>query len=107
MRIVFSWLVLLVMALAWCAGPSWAHKVNLFAYVEGGTVYTESYFADGKQVMGGKIEVLDAGGNHLLSGTTDAQGLFSFPLAKKEDLTIVLDAAMGHKNSLILKQEEM
>jgi nickel transport protein len=87
--------------------PAWAHKVNLFAYVEGGTVYTESYFADGKKVEGCTIEVLNSGGTRIVEGKTDAQGHFSFPLGKKETLTIVINAGMGHKNSFVLKREEM
>ena len=100
--------VFLLMAIAsLTASPSWAHKVNLFAYVEGGKVYTESYFPDGKKVEGGMIEVLDSSGHKLLEGKTDSQGLFSFPLPKKEDLTLVLDATMGHKNSFVLQQAAM
>lgn len=90
------------------AVPALAHKVNIFAYVENGTVFTESYFPDGKKVEGGNIEVVDTSGKKLLEGKTDKEGLFSFPLpAKKEDLTIVIDASMGHKNSFILKKSEM
>jgi len=90
------------------AVPAMAHKVNIFAYVEKGTVFTESYFPDGKKVEGGSVEVLDGSGKKLLEGKTDKEGLFSFPLpAKKQDLTIVLNASMGHKNSFILKKSGM
>jgi nickel transport protein len=43
-----------------------AHKVNIFAYVEGGKIYTESYFNDGKKCIDSRIEVLDNQGNKLL-----------------------------------------
>ena len=90
------------------AVPAMAHKVNIFAYVEKGVVFTESYFPDGKKVEEGIVEVLDGSGKKLLEGKTDKEGLFSFPLpAKKEDLTIVLNASMGHKNSFVLKKSEM
>jgi nickel transport protein len=90
------------------AVPAMAHKVNIFAYVEKGMVFTESYFPDGKKVEEGSVEVLDGSGKKLLEGKTDREGLFSFPLpAKKEDLTIVLNASMGHKNSFVLKKSEM
>jgi len=90
------------------AVPAMAHKVNIFAYVEKGMVFTESYFPDGKKVEGGSVEVLDGSGKKLLEGKTDKEGLFSFPLpAKKQDLTIVLNASMGHKNSFVLKKSEM
>ncbi len=99
-----AWLVMLLVA----ATPAMAHKVNIFAYVEAGTVHTESYFPDGKMVEEGTIEVLDGGGRKLLEGKTDREGRFSFPLpANKEDLTIVINASMGHKNSYLLKKTEM
>lgn len=106
-RTVCGWLFAMIVLLSSGAGSAWAHKVNLFAYVEGERVFTESYFPDGKKVEGGTIEVRDASGTKLLEGKTDSQGLFSFPLPKKEDLTITLDASMGHKNSYILKKSEM
>ncbi len=90
------------------AGQAMAHKVNVFAYVEDNTVYTESYFPDGRKVESGTIEVLNSAGDKLATGTTDSDGNFSFPLpAKKEDLTIVIIASMGHKNSYLLKKSEM
>ncbi len=107
MQTVCKWLLAMVALIGLGAGPAWAHKVNLFAYVEGGTVFTESYFPDGRKVEGGTVEVRDASGAKLLEGKTDSQGLFSFPLPKKQDLSITLDATMGHKNSFVLKKSEM
>ncbi len=90
------------------AVPAMAHKVIIFAYVDNGAVHTESYFPDGKMVEEGTIEVLDNAGKKLLEGKCDKAGLFSFALpAKKEDLTIVINTSMGHKNSFVLKKTEM
>ncbi len=88
--------------------PALAHKVNIFAYVESNVVYTESYFPDGKTVADGSIEVITPSGEILAQGKTDQEGNFSFPLpAQQEDLTIVLNASMGHKSTFLLKKEEM
>ena len=84
-----------------------AHKVNIFAYVDNGVVYTESYFPDGRAVENGAIEVHDSQGHKLLEGVSDNEGLFSFKVPKKDDLTIVINASMGHKNNFILKKEEI
>ena len=89
------------------AGNALAHKVNLFAYVEGGKIYTESYFPDGKPVTGGKISVYDSQGNLLLEGITDKEGMFNFTVPKVDDLTIEIDASMGHKNHYKLKKTEV
>jgi nickel transport protein len=84
-----------------------AHKVSLFAYVEGGKVYTESYFSDGAPVEGGKVLVYDSQDKLLLKGKTDKAGLFNFDIPKVDDLTIVIEATMGHKNSFKLKKAEV
>jgi len=93
--------------LMFSGGTAIAHKVNLFAYAEGGKIYTESYFPDGKKVESGKIFVYDGQGKLLLEGVTDKEGLFSFAIPKVDDLTIVIDATMGHKNSFKLKKSEV
>ena len=89
------------------AGTALAHKVNLFAYVDGGKIYTESYFADGRPVKNGKVLVYDSREKLLLEGATDQEGLYSFEIPKIDDLNIVIDAAMGHRNSFKLKKVEV
>ncbi len=89
------------------SGTAIAHKVNLFAYVEGGKVYTESYFPDGSPVENGKVLVYDSQNNLLLEGLTDKEGFFNFDIPKLDDLTIVIEATMGHKNSFKLKKSEV
>jgi nickel transport protein len=100
-------LILPVVLVALLAGTALAHKVTLFAYVEGGMIYTESFFPDGRPVDGGKVLVYDSQQKLLLEGLTDKVGLFSFAIPKVDDLTIVLDATMGHKNSFKLKKAEV
>ncbi len=78
-------------------GPVHAHRINLFAWVEGDTVYVESKFSGGKGVKEGKIIVTDPEGNELLSGTTNENGAFSFRVPKKTELKIVLAAGTGHR----------
>ena len=97
---------IIALTFAWI-GSAQAHKVNIFAYAEGGTVYAESYFPDGKAVQDGTIEVYDSQGQKLLEGKTDQEGKFSFPVPKKDDLRIVIIASMGHKNDYVLKKDEL
>jgi nickel transport protein len=74
-----------------------AHKVLLYAYVEGNKIYAEGYFGDGKKVVNSLVEVMDNNGNKLLEGKTDTEGQFIFEAPKKDDLTLVLTASMGHR----------
>jgi len=87
--------------------PALAHRVVIFAYTEGDIVHTESKFMPHTPVKQGKILVLDAQtGKELLTGQTDDQGKFSFkipPEAQKQDLKIVVEAAMGHRGEWLLK----
>lgn len=84
------------------ASPALAHKVTVFAWAQGDTVFTESKFSGGKVVKGGQVEVFDMDGTLLLEGLTDDQGAFSFKAPKIADLNIVLTAGMGHQNSWII-----
>ena len=56
-----------------------AHRVNVFAYVEGGDVVVECSYSKSKRVNRGTIEVLSLqSGESLLSGETDEAGRFRF-----------------------------
>jgi len=100
-------LAFLTLLLLMPASVVFAHKVNIFAYVEGDTIYTESYFPDGRKVEGGVVQVYDSQGNKLLEGKTDEKGEFNFKPPKKDNLKIVLVASMGHKNSYTLSEDEL
>lgn len=104
---IMNYLLIPAFVLLLFSGTALAHKVNLFAYAEAGKVYTESYFPDGRPVEGGKVLVYDSQDNLLLEGVTDKEGLFSFPVPKVDDLTIVIEATMGHKNSFKLKKADV
>ncbi len=99
--------VFLSLLLLMAASVVFAHKVNIFAYVEGDTVYTESYFPDGTKVKDGVVQVYDSQGTKLLEGKTDENGEFNFKPFRKDDLKIVLLASMGHKNTYTLSVDEL
>ena len=94
------------------AAASHAHKVNIFAYVDGDNVITESGYSRSSRVNKGIVEVYDAAsGELLLSGTTDENGTYSFPVperARKEglDLRLLLKAGVGHQAEWVVKAEE-
>ena len=102
-----TYLFICVVGLLVFSTAALAHRVNLFAYVEDGKIYTESYFPDGRPAKGGKILVYDSQDKLLLEGVTDKKGLFSFAVPKVDDLTIVIQASMGHRNSFKLKKTEV
>lgn len=103
-RILLSLLAVTVILIL-KSSPAIAHKINIFAWAEGQTVFTESYFTGGKLIEGGLVEVFDPAGQKLLEGRTDQKGEFSFKLPQKTDLLLVLTASMGHKSDFTLKAE--
>lgn len=86
--------------------PVWAHKVNLFCYVEGDKLYGESYFSGGRAAQNAKVEVYDDTNDSLMATTlTDEEGKFSLTLEKVAPLKIILYAGQGHKTEFFLSPE--
>ena len=88
-------------------GDAGAHRVNIFAWVEGDTVLVECKYPDGTKVHEGVIRVLDSAGRELLNGKTNDKGEFSFKIPKQDDLTIVLEAGMGHRADWPLSKQDL
>ncbi len=92
--------------------PALAHRVNVFAYVEGDEIVVECGYSKSKPVINGAITVFDAGnGAQLLQGTTNEKGLFRFPVPRQarlsgSDLRILLRAGEGHQNEWIVAADE-
>ena len=87
--------------------PAAAHRVNIFAWVDGDTVHTESKFSGGKKVVGGQVVVTDLQGNRLEEGQTDENGTFSFKMSQRTPMRIELIAGMGHRGEWVVSAEEV
>lgn len=83
--------------------PAYGHKIMVFAYQEGDTVYAEGYFADGKKAQDSLVEVFGKDGTMLLEGKTDENGAFSFPVPTAKEIRVVLTGSMGHRAECTLK----
>jgi len=88
--------------------PGHAHKVRIFAWEESGIIKTEVKFSGGRPAKNAQISVTSTQDkNELLTGITDSNGMFSFPIpdtAKKNhyNLEISVNSGDGHKNSWLL-----
>ena len=96
-----------VAALLLIDSVAFAHKVMIFAYVDGDTVYTESKFSGGKKAVNSTVAVYDQQDNLLLEGKTDENGEFFFKVPQKTTLNIVLNAGMGHRAEWTVPVEEI
>jgi len=86
---------------------AFAHKVNLFAFAEGDTVFVEGYFVDGKKAKNSEVTVTDKSGKEVQRGTTDAEGQFTFKNPGVGELHIAVDAGMGHRAEFQLAEDEL
>ncbi|MDL1964013.1 MAG: hypothetical protein LWW98_06700 [Deltaproteobacteria bacterium] len=87
--------------------PAFAHKITIFAWIEGDTVYTQSKFSGGKRAKGASVIVYDLDENKLLEGKTDDKGRFAFKIPQKTALKVVLKASMGHMAEWTIPLEEI
>jgi nickel transport protein len=93
---------LAVALLLLAASSSFAHRVNIYAWLEGDSVQVRCAFSRSSPVRNGRITVYTAtDGRELLSGVTDGEGVFRFPVperAKESGLRIRINAGEGHEN---------
>jgi len=92
------------------AYPALAHKVIVFALVEGDEIVAEASFPGGKPVIDTGVSLQDAKtGDVLAQGRTDAQGIWRSPLpavAPSDGLLVVLDAGEGHRAQWRIEPDE-
>lgn len=87
---------------------AYAHKVNVFAYVEGDQVYVQGYFSDGIKAKNSEVTVSASDGRQLAHGQTNEEGAFTFPIqGQQHALHIVLNAGLGHQATYDIPADEM
>ena len=106
-RSILFGLVCWVMASFLWSDTATAHRVIIFAWVDGDTIHTESKFSGGKRVNNGDVRVYDLTGNPLLSGRTDSEGMFSFTIPRKTGMKIAIEAGMGHRGEWTVPLSEI
>lgn len=95
------------------SGTGFAHRVNIFAYVDGDAIQVECYFSKSQKVTHGKLTFSDLKTGVILhEGTTDTQGMFRFHpdmnfLESGHGLNIQLYAGEGHQNHWQIEAEEL
>ena len=106
-RLHLAYFFFLIIFIIFSAIPAFAHKVSIFAWVEGDTVYTQSKFSRGNKAKNSSVIVFDLDENKLLEGKTDDKGRFAFKIPQKTALKIVLKASMGHMATWTIPLEEI
>lgn len=84
-----------------------AHRLIVFAWVEGDQVIVESKFSNGKKVQGGAVRLIDpSNGDKTEKGETDLKGQFTFFQKEPAPLKIEVDAGQGHRGEWDLVLED-
>jgi hypothetical protein len=66
-------------------------------------VQVECWFdLTGDAPVGAEVQVFRQGQTLLTRGKADAKGVFVFPFAEAEDLTVVVNAGAGHRKELLI-----
>ncbi|MFG1357428.1 cobalamin biosynthesis protein CbiM [Xanthobacter pseudotagetidis] len=87
---------LAALAVALAPLPAAAHRLKVFATVEGNAVSGYAFFVGGGRPGGAHVAFRDAAGRTLGEAVTDADGAFAFTPARPEAITVVVDAGDGH-----------
>ncbi len=90
-----------------CSRNAFAHDVAVWAEVVKGKVHVEAYFSDGSPVGDSPVRVTNAEGKILLTGRTNAKGVFDFVPPAKTELTITVLAGGGHDSSARIKARDL
>ncbi|MBG3877952.1 hypothetical protein FVW20_13275 [Desulfovibrio oxamicus] len=109
---LFTALLVGAVLLLGLAGPALAHRVNIFAWVEGGAIRCETSFSSGNPARKATVTATLAGSGTVVgTAVTDAKGACSLPItpelrAAKADLVIEVQAGEGHRNTWTMPAEE-
>ena len=86
---------------------SLAHRINVYAWVEGGTVFVEAHLGHGTKARNARVEVFNSANVKLLNGKTNENGQFSFKIPEVTDLRIVVNDGMGHRSEFTIPASEL
>jgi nickel transport protein len=86
--------------------------MNVFAWVEGKTVYGEASFSSNRKAIKIPVSIRDAANNlELLSLQTNNQGKFNFQITEnmqktRPDLLLIVNTGEGHRGEWLLSAKE-
>ena len=105
-------LLFVIIILVCSSSPSYAHKVRVFAWAQQDIITVESSFSGGRKMVNGTITVNnEATGDTIISGTTNADGIFTFTLPETittqgPTLNIMVSGGDGHQAHWIMEPED-
>lgn len=89
------------------AAPADAHKIKLFAVVDGEAIAGSVYFTGNVGARGVPIRVYDPEGRLVAETVSDGEGRFRLSVAGAFDHRLVADAGDGHRAEFVVPQSEV
>ena len=86
---------------------AWAHKMTVFATVQGKVIHGEVYYQDGSPAPQVKVSVLGPDDVALGSVTTDQQGAFRYDPQSRCPHRFVADGGFGHRAEYTVPMDDL
>jgi len=86
----------LIVAALILATPAHAHRLKLFATLEGGVISGYAFFVGSGRAHGAAISVKDASGQEVATLTTDEAGAYSFKTPVPQTYSLTATTGDGH-----------
>jgi nickel transport protein len=107
-KATYAGAVLIFLCASWLVtDTAYAHRVNVFAWVDGDRIIGKGKFAGGRPLRSAKLTVLGSDGTELYEGLTNQQGEFSFKIPQQTDLRIVVNAGPGHRGEWVIRAADI
>jgi nickel transport protein len=90
-----------------CPAPALAHKLYVFAQVEGNAIQGRAYFPGDVPAQESQITARDPSGRELGRTTTDAEGKFTFTIDEHVDYCLTAETPDGHAATYVVHAEEL
>lgn len=97
----------LTLALVLAAPAAQAHRLKLFATVEGAAILGRAYFAGGGPAVGIPGRLLNPDGGIAAEFRTDGDGRFTAKATLRHDYTLAVDAGDGHAATFRVGLDEL
>ena len=101
------WLLPVLAASLMLPRAALAHKLNVFAHVEGTTIRGNAYFRGGTPAQKVQVTALDGSGRELGRTTTDSEGNFAMDAHARCDHRLVADTGDGHGGEYTVPAAEL
>jgi nickel transport protein len=92
----------LLVLVALVPAPAYAHKLNVFASVEGKTIQGKVYFSGGTPAQNVAVTAISPTGKQIGQTKTDEEGRFSIEARFRCDYRLLADTGDGHGGEYIL-----